>query len=121
MTVLDQRLTFNPSIREVLAWIGVTAQAGGFDEAGPLCARLASQFDEGRTVDVEVPIVHILCQIADRMRTEDEPEAVAQVEAIVAILKRGEPRKIIASLGFNVAHVGQLDDRYEALRKKLVP
>lgn len=122
MSTLDAPIPLGVPLRDGISWVGTIASQSGTKEghqAAQLCRELAASWSDGADATVQIPIVHMLCQILEPLRQRGEVEAVAKVEKIVQLLKAGQPRLIKASLGFNVANVNELDVKYETLRKQV--
>lgn len=94
MALLQDSLPLGVQLREALAWIGARAGNVGNHEAEHACRMLAQSMGPTE-VDVQVPVVQILCQACDFLREKGEHEAVAQVEKIIKFLKADRPSRLI--------------------------
>lgn len=122
MSTLNAPIKLGVPLREAISWVGVFAGRDGTaegHEVAHLCEGLAKKHGPDAEVTIDIPAVDILCRLADGLREMGAHEDVKTIDAIVMLLKRGEPRVIKASLGFTARTVGELDGKLESIRDRL--
>lgn len=121
-TVLDEYVPVSAPVRELVAFIGTLAQQRGPEgaEAAQIALDLAVSFDPKTTLSIRVQAIHILCELLEPLRAQQDVKAVAKVEKLVQSLKGGRPRLIRAEFNTTVQNVHEADDAYERLRKRIV-
>lgn len=123
MKTFHSNVPLGLKIQEVLGWIGLVAQSektAASHKAAVLCADIGMKIDPEETVTIQIPIVHILCQLCDYFRSVHDSERVKKVEEVVKLLKGQEERIIQGTISLNPTSINQLDDQLEHLRKIIV-
>lgn len=121
MGTFHDSLPFGVSIEQALSWMGALAMRDGNQEAALELAQIVK--DWGATeITMRVPVVHVLCQLADEFRSRGRAESVARVERVVKLLKAGAPQRlVVGSLVLDGSRgPSKLDDQYEQVRKLVV-
>lgn len=123
MNTLQINLKLGVKIRDGLSWIGLYAQKERTQEsmdAARLCLELAAEHDDVREVSIDVPIVHVLCQLAEHFRAEHNAKAVDRIEHIVKLLKAGQNRTILGTINLEGKTAGEIEGKLEQLRDAAV-
>lgn len=118
MSVLDRSVAIDTYLRQTLATVGILAEADGKTGAAAACLDLASAFGEHETFPVGVKIDAMLCALCDHLRQSKLPDLVAKAERVIALVKAGEPQRVlVGGVNFHAETVGQLDDQLEHIHR----
>lgn len=112
------RLQLRWSVNLQAALALVAEQAIG-TEARCLCSEIAASVAETRVV-LPVPAVVLLCEACEDARRRGDQELTEKLERLVAALKRGESRRIVATLGYHLADPSRIDDALEDVRRVVI-
>jgi hypothetical protein len=116
--MLQHTLPLGLKLRDALAYIGTLALSNGKGDAAVLARELISNLNETE-ITIQVPVDHILCQMADELRRQGQTEALEKLEALIRELKGNQPRVITGGFNLNAHSLAHLDDTLETLRKTI--
>ncbi len=111
---IQARLSF--SLQLALYMLGEEAGRLGYQSQKDACGALAAKIGDVK-VALEIPAAQIFAKGCDEMHKRGDTEAVAELEALIKLLKGGQHRKVVGTFQYTPQTISQVDESLEAIRK----